>query len=423
VAAPPSKAPPSEAPIPGAGSPPTIGEVWHECLKTEAGRELLAETLGFDQVGAPIPDHVTLKNVIDSFPKEVFELNPWKAWRSVAISVSSMAACLWLISVVPPVLLPVAWFVAGTAFTGWFVVGHDCGHRSFCKTNWVEDLVGILMFMPLIYPFEPWRLKHDQHHAFTNQLVHDTAWHPLMPEEVEAMPPLARRLVTSFLGSPFKLVASIGHWLQWHFDLSLYTKQQLPKVKLSLATTFLFMFGALPLITLKLGVWGLVKYWLMPWLGFHFWLSAFTLIHHTAPHIPFKGRKEWNAAQAQLGGTVHCEFPKWVEVLCHDISVHIPHHCAMRIPSYNLRAAHESLEKNWGPHLNKTSLPKHWKLLLKCCSDLHVYDRELNYVSFDAAVDSHVPKAMLQGQRWAAGPEQPDGYQRAWYPSTPAAAP
>ena len=45
--------------------------------------------------------------------------------------------------------------------------------------------MGILMFMPLIYPFEPWRLKHNQHHAFTNQLVQDTAWHPLMKEEVE----------------------------------------------------------------------------------------------------------------------------------------------------------------------------------------------------------------------------------------------
>jgi fatty acid desaturase len=50
-----------------------------------------------------------------------------------------------------------------------FVVGHDAGHRSFHKNNLVEDIVGTLMFAPLIYPFEPWRIKHNHHHAHTNK--------------------------------------------------------------------------------------------------------------------------------------------------------------------------------------------------------------------------------------------------------------
>lgn len=37
-----------------------------------------------------------------------------------------------------------------------------------------------------------------------------------------------------------------------------------------------------------------------------------------------------------------------IEILCHDINVHIPHHISSRIPSYNLRAAHKSLQENWG---------------------------------------------------------------------------
>ena len=53
----------------------------------------------------------------------------------------------------------------------WFVVGHDCGHRAFCKNKLVEDIVGTLMFMPLIFPFEPWRIKHNQHHAHTTKCV------------------------------------------------------------------------------------------------------------------------------------------------------------------------------------------------------------------------------------------------------------
>lgn len=42
-----------------------------------------------------------------------------------------------------------------------------------------------------------------------------------------------------------------------------------------------------------------------------------------------------------------CNFDR-IEILCHDINVHIPHHVSSKIPSYNLRAAHKSLEENWG---------------------------------------------------------------------------
>lgn len=29
--------------------------------------------------------------------------------------------------------------------------------------------MGTIMFMPLVYPFEPWRIKHNVHHAHTNK--------------------------------------------------------------------------------------------------------------------------------------------------------------------------------------------------------------------------------------------------------------
>ena len=150
-------------------------------------------------------------------------MNDRKAWAAVALTVASVTASIYLISVSPWYLLPAAWAFAGTAWTGvstlltphyacnsllkslllahllampcmhaashdsswgpsWgtlltgrvcrlqlFVVGHDCGHRSFSKNKLVEDIVGTLMFMPLIYPFEPWRIKHNHHHTHTNK--------------------------------------------------------------------------------------------------------------------------------------------------------------------------------------------------------------------------------------------------------------
>jgi len=44
-------------------------------------------------------------------------------------------------------------------------------------------------------------------------------------------------------------------------------------VIVSLAAVGLFMCVGWPLIVYYTGWWGLVKYWLMPWLGYHFWMS------------------------------------------------------------------------------------------------------------------------------------------------------
>ena len=157
---------------------------------------------------------------------QVFELNPLRAWAAVATTLASMAGCLYLISISPWWALPFAWALAGTAFTGFFVVGHDCGHRSFSKNKLLEDIVGTLMFMPLIFPFEPWRIKHNHHHAHTNKLEEDTAWHPVRREEMAKWGPVQATLYKTFLGSPLKLWASVGHWAIWHFDLNKFSEQQ-----------------------------------------------------------------------------------------------------------------------------------------------------------------------------------------------------
>ncbi len=83
------------------------------------------------------------------------------------------------------------------------------------------------------------------------------------------------------------------------------------QVLVSLAAVAAFALIGIPAIGYFTGLAGVAKYWLMPWLGYHFWMSTFTVVHHTAPHIPFKPANEWNAAKAQLSGTVHCDYPRW----------------------------------------------------------------------------------------------------------------
>lgn len=354
-------------------------------LSTEE-RTAMAQKFGYRSIGKELPDDVTLSDIVKTMPKEVFEIDDLKAWRAVAITVASVSASMWCIAAAPWYLLPFAWLFAGTAATGLFVIGHDCGHRSFSKNKLVEDIVGTLVFAPLIYPFEPWRIKHNHHHAHTNKLQEDTAWHPVMKTEMAKWPKVLKGLFWLFYGSPLKCWASIGHWAIWHFNSDLYTPKQMGRVWWSWAACAAFVGIGMPLIVANLGWAGLAKFWLFPWLGYHFWMSTFTVVHHTAPHIPFNKADDWNAAKAQLSGSVHCDYPGWIDFLTHDISWHVPHHINAKIPWYNLRAATRSLRENWGEHMTECTF--NWRIMKSIFTDLHVYDDEKNYVPLDYKKES-----------------------------------
>lgn len=63
-----------------------------------------------------------------------------------------------------------------------------------------------------------------------------------------------------------------GNRLIMHFDVNKFRPNEVKRVKISLACVFAFMAIGWPLIIYKTGVMGWIKFWLMPWLGYHFWV-------------------------------------------------------------------------------------------------------------------------------------------------------
>jgi omega-6 fatty acid desaturase (delta-12 desaturase) len=320
-----------------------------------------------------------LKDILKTVPKECFQKNRRKAWLSVLFSITMVALGYVAIAYSPWFLLPIAWFFTGTALTGFFVIAHDCGHRSFAKRRWVNNWVGHILMLPLIYPFHSWRILHNFHHVHTNKLRVDNAWQPWETTAYQNESFLTQRLYGALRGR-FWWLASIVHWAGLHFDLSQFSPRDRGKVKVSIAAVVIFAAVAFPTLIATTGLWGFVKFWLMPWLGYHFWMSTFTLVHHTAPDIAFQPVETWNQAQAQLAGTVHCSYPRWVELFCHDINVHVPHHISVAIPSYNLRQAHASLKQHWEPYVQEQRFS--WSLMQQIVDQCHLYHPETAYESF-----------------------------------------
>lgn len=328
-----------------------------------------------------------LKDIIRSIPKDYFQKDARKAWARVALSIVAVVAGYVAIALSPWYLLPFAWFFTGTALTGWFVIAHDCGHRSFSNRRWVNDWVGHILMLPLIYPFHSWRLLHDHHHIHTNEQGVDNAWEPWTVEAFETANPVLKRVYEGMRGG-FWWLASIAHWGVLHFNLQNFAERDRAKVRVSIIAVLAFAAIFFPTLIYFLGVWGFVKFWLMPWLGYHFWMSTFTLVHHTLPDIQFRPTESWNAVEAQLGGTVHCQYPRWVEILCHDINVHVPHHISVGIPSYNLRKAHASLKQNWGNLMHREETFS-WALMQEVVGECHLYHPQRAYQSFNDVKKSH----------------------------------
>ncbi len=324
-------------------------------------------------------DPLRLKDILRTLPREVFEKNRRKAWTLLIVNVLMVCLGYWGLALAPWFLLPLLWIFTGTALTGFFVIGHDCGHRSFANRRWVNDLVGHLAFLPLIYPFHSWRILHNHHHAHTNKLDEDNAWQPVKPEIFANQAPWMQWLYRFVLNGCW-WVGSIVHWAGLHFNWTKFEGKQRSQVKFSVLVVLGCAAIAFPLLIATTGIWGFVKFWLLPWMVYHFWMSTFTIVHHTAPDIPFIPAENWNAAQSQLFGTVHCDYPGWVEFLCHDINVHIPHHLSTAIPSYNLRLAHRSLQEKWGGELRECRFS--WSLMRQITQQCHLYSAEECYQTF-----------------------------------------
>jgi acyl-lipid omega-6 desaturase (Delta-12 desaturase) len=322
---------------------------------------------------------IRLRDILDTLPRSVFEQNPRQAWLRLLLSLGCGILGYVGLAIAPWYALPVMWFFMGTVLTGFFVIGHDCGHRSFSRKLWINDWVGHLVFLPLIYPFHAWRILHNHHHRHTNNLDEDNAWAPFTPEIYQSAPSIIQWLYRLTRGR-FWWLASAIHQMKLHFAWWNFEGKQRQQVRNSALLVIVAAAIMFPLLLTTLGPWGIVKFWLMPWLGFHFWMSTFTLVHHTIPEIPFHSTANWNEAKAQLSGTVHCDYPKWVEVLCHDINVHVPHHLSTAIPSYNLRAAYRSIKENWGDYVQEETF--NWALMNKITSECHVYHDVKNYESF-----------------------------------------
>ncbi len=257
-----------------------------------------------------------------------------------------------------PWILPVLWFAQGTMAWALFAVGHDCGHGSFSRHRWLNDIVGHMTHTPLLVPYHGWRLSHRIHHRHAGDIDKDETWFPLTPAEFRALPWYVRilRFRLFVLALPFYLLRRTpgrrGSHFNPHSDLFPAAERGRVAISAALCGT---MAAALATITAVLGPGALVRYYLGPYTVFAAWLGVVTYLHHTDSDLPWYRRPAWNFLRGALSTKDRHYGP--FERIHHDAGTHVVHHLFPGIPHYRLRVATAAVRPVLGPEHRVADIP------------------------------------------------------------------
>ncbi|MFN8530922.1 MAG: fatty acid desaturase [Anaerolineae bacterium] len=227
-----------------------------------------------------------------------------------------------------------------------FIIFHDCGHGSFFKSRWANDLVGILTGIITFTPYYAWRHSHAVHHATSGDLDRrgiGDVW-TLTYEEYQKLN-LGMRIFYRIYRNPF-VIFGIGPFIDF------VVLQRLPMVcasdkqrdKLSVVWTNLALLG----IFLGMGFTiGFKEYLLvqLPVIAVASSLGVWLFyVQHQYENTYWERHEEWDFATAALYGSSFYKLPKLLQWFSGNIGYHHVHHLSPRIPNYKLEDCHKQSE-------------------------------------------------------------------------------
>ena len=301
----------------------------------------------------------TLADLKAAIPAECFQPSVAKSlyyfFRDVAIVAGLYAVANYLDSWY---FWPVFWFMQGTMFWALFVVGHDCGHQSFSKHKWLNDLVGHLSHTPILVPYHGWRISHRTHHKNTGSVENDESWYPLSESQYKKLPFL-QKLVRYYLflplAYPIYLFQRTPGKSGSHFDPRSSLFKPSEKWDIITSTTLWICFvGFLGFLTYQWGWMWLLKNYAVPYIVFVIWLDLVTYLHHTEQELPWYRGDNWTFLKGAIS-TIDRDYGIFNHIH-HDIGTHVAHHIFLNMPHYNLLKATEAIKPVMGDYYYKSDV-------------------------------------------------------------------
>ncbi|MBT2603566.1 fatty acid desaturase [Bacillus sp. ISL-53] len=248
----------------------------------------------------------------------------------------SLSVSYWL-ALIPAV------FAAGF-LTRIFIIFHDCTHHSFFKDRRANRIVGTIMGVLTLFPFDQWGHEHSVHHATSGNLDKrgtGDIWTLTVDEYLAA--PFKIRFAYRFYRNPlvmFGLGPIFVFLLKNRFNRKGARKKEKNNTYLTNALivvfaallclavgwqSFLLVQGSIFMISGSIGIW-------------------LFYVQHTFEDSYFEENEEWEYVLAAVEGSSFYKLPKLMQFLTGNIGYHHVHHLSPRVPNYKLEMAHNNTQ-------------------------------------------------------------------------------
>jgi omega-6 fatty acid desaturase (delta-12 desaturase) len=311
---------------------------------------------------------VRLRGLRDAIPAECFKIDPAQSWWTLFRIFGCIGVLMSAIHTLPlswgpdlvwqaPILCAL-WLLTGWAMVGLFVLGHDCGHKAFSRTRWVNKVVGHLCMSPLSNALHTWTVTHDHHHAHTQRRGEEVDWAAHLKTKKEFDQTTWRKDLIVRLG--YALPFGVFFWIITNtIRRGFLVKHQIGERRFNLERRELLISNLVMLSTISAiyggllvwgGLWTMLKYYGVP--GFIATVTGALIItvQHANRHTLSYTQEGWTPMRGQLVSTFDVRFPRWLEWAWCNITIHIPHHVAPTIPWYHLPKASAALKAAYPNH-------------------------------------------------------------------------
>jgi omega-6 fatty acid desaturase (delta-12 desaturase) len=270
----------------------------------------------------------------------------WRAWFQVlntaipffalwATMYLSLRAGYWLTLLLA---VPTAMFLVRM-----FMFQHDCGHGAFTPSQKVNNVIGSLIGVLTLVPYDYWRKTHAVHHATSGNLDIRTFGDidTLTVREYLSRSP-GKRLAYRLYRHPLVLLVLGPVWQfiikhRWPTDAPREWKREWQSVYWTNAV----LLGVVAIMALTIGL----KAFLLVQLPVTLLAGSTGVylfyVQHQYEDTYWRYREAWNYYHAGLEGASHLVMPRWLQWFTANIGLHHIHHVSSRVPNYSLQRCYD----------------------------------------------------------------------------------
>jgi omega-6 fatty acid desaturase (delta-12 desaturase) len=265
----------------------------------------------------------------------------WQIINSVVPYVLLWYLMYWLKDISPWLTIPVA-VVAGGLLVRVFIIFHDCGHGSYFKSRWANDIVGCITGVLTFTPYHHWRWEHAIHHGTSGHLDKrgtGDIWTMTVQEYLDAS--LWRRFSYRLARNPivlFVIAPLFVFVILQRFPSTKASRRERHSVSwlnlalLCVVAVMSWLYGVGSYLYIQSVIWmvaGAAGLWLF-------------YVQHQFEDVYWKRGDDWDYVAAALQGSSFYQLPRVLQWFSGNIGFHHIHHLSPRIPNYNLQRCHEA---------------------------------------------------------------------------------